>query len=233
MDGALQTHLAYVITGNADVDRMSAIGLLGLTRVMAGRTAVEAADPVGVNPERDELVFFPLIYWPMTAEQQPLSDQALSRIDLYMKNGGTILFDTRDGNMLGTGVGIGTQTLQRLLGRLDVPPLVPIPEDHVLTQSFYLIQDFPGRWDSGRVFVVQHPNGVNDGVSSIIVGGNDWASAWALDKDGWPIAPVSSGNERQREFAFRFGINLVMYVLTGNYKADQVHLPAIMERLGQ
>jgi len=74
---------------------------------------------------------------------------------------------------------------------------------------------------------------VNDGVSSIIVGANDWASAWALDKDGWPIAPVSTGNERQRELAFRFGINLVMYVLTGNYKADQVHLPAIMERIGQ
>jgi hypothetical protein len=41
------------------------------------------------------------------------------------------------------------------------------------------------------------------------------------------------GGERQRELAFRFGINLVMYVLTGNYKADQVHLPAIIRRLGQ
>lgn len=235
LDGALQTHLAYIETGNPDVDRMSAIGLLGLTRVMAGRTAVEAADPVGVNPEEDELVFFPLLYWPMTAEQKPLSEQALARVDAYMKNGGTILFDTRDGDTggLGNGVGMGTQTLQRLLGRLDVPPLVPIPEDHVLTQSFYLLQDFPGRWDGSRVWVVQHPGGVNDGVSSIIVGSNDWASAWALDKDGWPIAPVSSGNERQREFAFRFGINLVMYVLTGNYKADQVHLPAIMDRIGQ
>jgi hypothetical protein len=25
----------------------------------------------------------------------------------------------------------------------------------------------------------------------------------------------------------------VMYVLTGNYKSDQVHVPAILERLGQ
>jgi hypothetical protein len=31
--------------------------------------------------------------------------------------------------------------------------------------------------------------------------------------------------------AYRFGVNLVMYVLTGNYKADQVHLSTILERL--
>jgi hypothetical protein len=48
-----------------------------------------------------------------------------------------------------------------------------------------------------------------------------------------PRFPVVPGGERQREQAFRFGINLVMYTLTGNYKADQVHLPAIIERLGQ
>ena len=32
--------------------------------------------------------------------------------------------------------------------------------------------------------------------------------------------------------AFRFGINLVMYALTGNYKTDEVHAPALLERLG-
>ena len=37
---------------------------------------------------------------------------------------------------------------------------------------------------------------------------------------------------RQREMAFRFGVNLVMYVLTGSYKSDQVHVPALLERLG-
>ena len=39
--------------------------------------------------------------------------------------------------------------------------------------------------------------------------------------------------ERQRELAYRAGVNLVMYALTGNYKADQVHVPALLERLGQ
>ena len=74
---------------------------------------------------------------------------------------------------------------------------------------------------------------VNDGVSPVIVGCHDWAAAWALDDARKPLYPLVPGGERQREMAFRFGINLVMYVLTGNYKADQVHVPAIMERLGQ
>ena len=47
------------------------------------------------------------------------------------------------------------------------------------------------------------------------------------------VAACVPGGERQRELAMRFGVNLVMYVLTGNYKSDQVHVPAILERLGQ
>ena len=70
-------------------------------------------------------------------------------------------------------------------------------------------------------------------MSSIIVGSHDWAAAWAIDDARKPMLPVVPGGERQREMAYRFGINLLMYVLTGNYKADQVHLPAILERLGQ
>ena len=234
MNAALATHLAYVLTGDAGVDKMSDAGLLGLTRVMAARTAVEAAFPVGIDIERDEIGFFPLLYWPLTGGERPLSDRALAKIDNFMKTGGTILFDTRDAPEGGFGgAGRGTVALRTLLSQLDVPPLVPVPEGHVLTQAFYLLNDFPGRYSTGRVWVVQHANGVNDGVSQMVIGANDFAAAWALDPDGWPLATVDTGDERQREFAFRFGINLMMYVLTGNYKADQVHLPAIMERIGQ
>ncbi len=76
-------------------------------------------------------------------------------------------------------------------------------------------------------------NRYNDGVSSVVIGSNDWAGAWAIDDDGQPLFPVVPGGERQREMAYRFGVNWVMYALTGNYKTDQVHVPAIMERLGQ
>ncbi|MDO5704812.1 MAG: DUF4159 domain-containing protein, partial [Paracoccus sp. (in: a-proteobacteria)] len=65
------------------------------------------------------------------------------------------------------------------------------------------------------------------------IGGNAWAEAWALDDDGLPMFAVGRGfeGERQREMAVRFGVNLVMYVLTGNYKSDQVHVPALLDRL--
>ncbi|MBZ0215505.1 MAG: DUF4159 domain-containing protein, partial [Fimbriimonadaceae bacterium] len=58
-------------------------------------------------------------------------------------------------------------------------------------------------------------------------------AAWAIDDRGRPLLPVVPGGDRQREMAYRVGINLVMYTLTGNYKADQVHIPALLERLGQ
>ena len=65
-----------------------------------------------------------------------------------------------------------------------------------------------------------------------MIGSADWAAAWAIDEQGRPLAPVEGG-PRQRELAIRFGVNLAMYSLTGNYKADQVHVPAILQRLGQ
>lgn len=232
-----ETRLAYVLTGRRDVDEMSRAGLVGLSRTLRRRTSVEPGEPRGVDVERDELVFFPLLYWPMVPEQRELSDRALGKLDHYMKTGGTIVFDTRDRETAlfasPARIGPGTRRLRQVLRRLDVPPLIPMPSDHVLTKAFYLLQEFPGRWAGGTVWVEHHAGGVNDGVSSLIIGGNDWAGAWAVDDDGQPLAAVVPGGVVQRETALRFGVNLVMYVLTGNYKADQVHVPAILERLGQ
>lgn len=242
---ALETRLAYVITGDAAVDAMSAAGLTGLSKVLRDRTAFEAADPMGVNPEHDELVFFPLIYWPMTVRQQMLPEKALSRIDAYMKNGGTILFDTRDqltnfnlGREGEREPGPGQAVLREILKSLDIPPLMQVAEDHVLTRSYYLLRDFPGRYAGGQLWAVAAADGAQettggDGVSAIIIGANDWAAAWAVDETGAPLLPVEPGGEPQRERAYRTGVNLVMYSLTGNYKTDQVHLPVLLERLGQ
>lgn len=234
LEATLDTHLAYVLTGVAEIDDMSRAGLAGLSQTLARRTSIEPADPIAIDIERDEILFFPLLYWPIAPEQPPLGDEALVRVDRFMKNGGTILFDTRDRMGIGSArPGAATDRLRRLLRRLDVPPLTPVPQDHVLTKAFYLMQDFPGRWTGGTVWVERSGGDGNDGVSSIIIGANDWAAAWAVDEVGQPLAAVVPGGERQREWAFRFGVNLVMYALTGNYKADQVHVPALLERLGQ
>ena len=225
---SLETRLAYVITGNREIDETSEAGLRGLNTVLKRRTAAELGPPQGVDPGRDELAFFPLLYWPVTPESGLVTDAAKANVNTYLKNGGTILFDTRT-----AGGGIDVQALRGIVRGLDIPPLVQVSPDHVLTRAFYLIQEFPGRWNSGTLWVERAGERVNDGVSPVIAGGNDWAAAWALDDADRPLYPVVPGGERQREMAFRFGINLVMYTLTGNYKADQVHLPAILKRLGQ
>jgi hypothetical protein len=232
-----QLRLAYVRTGNDEVDNASRAGLLGLDDALNRRTAVETGDPLAVDIETDELMFFPLLYWPVTADQPPPSPLAVERINRYLDTGGTILFDTRDGDDQSPGpfggAAVAAERLRRLTQGINLPPLVPIPPDHVLTKSFYLLHEFPGRWNVGTLWVEPVNDHVNDGVSSVIIGANDWAGAWAIDRDAQPLYACVPGGEQQRETALRFGINIVMYVLTGNYKSDQVHVPAILERLGQ
>ena len=244
-----QTHLAYVVTGNADVDSIVKAGMSGLTLFLAQRTALEAGEPIGVDPAHDELAFFPLIYWPVIPGAPKPSQDAINRIDAYMKHGGTVLFDTRDAIEAPAGAGgelqtPGMQSLRDILSSLDVPELEPVPREHVLTKTFYLLRDFPGRFNSGQTWVealprededetASRPARGGDGVSPIIITSNDLAGAWAMRPDGQAMLPLSPGEPRQREFAFRAGVNIVMYTLTGNYKADQVHAPALIERLGQ
>ena len=247
---ALETKLAYVVTGNADVDAISKAGLAGLTLFLAQRTALEPGDPIGLDIARDELAFYPLIYWPVVSGAPRPSEAALKRIDTYMKDGGTVLFDTRDAVVAPPGPGGETRSpgmlaLRQILSSLDIPELEPVPRDHVLTKTFYLLRNFPGRFDSGQLWVEALPTANDDeevtgrparggdGVSSIIITSNDFAGAWATRSDGQPMLPMVEGEPRQRELAFRAGVNIVMYTLTGNYKADQVHVPALLERLGQ
>jgi hypothetical protein len=243
MKAALDTRLAYVKTGLADVDATSQMGLTGLGMALKARTSYEPLEPMGVDPERDDLSLFPLLYWPMDPREKNLSPKALSRVADYMRNGGTIMFDTRD-LTLGAARGElspGEQTLRRLTAGLDLPPLAQVPADHVLTKTFYILRDFPGRWTGGKLWVEAIPPAAKDGspparggdgVSPVVIGGNDWAAAWAIDPSGHFQTSPSPGGEIQREMAFRFGINLVMYALTGNYKTDVVHAPALLQRLG-
>jgi hypothetical protein len=228
LGNSLETRLAYVITGDRQIDEISKAGLRGLNVILRRRTAAELGPPQGVNPARDELVFFPLLYWPVTFDSVLSSEAARSNVNKYLRNGGTILFDTRSAES-----GADARVLSQLARSLDIPRLVPVGPDHVLTRAFYLIKNFPGRWNSSSLWVERAGERVNDGVSPVIAGGNDWAAAWAMDDAQRPIFPVVPGGERQREMAYRFGVNLIMYTLTGNYKADQVHIPEIMKRLGK
>lgn len=237
-----QVALAHVLTGDRAIDRATAAGLAGLSAGLAARTTVEPGPPVAVDLDHDDLSLLTFLYWPVTDSQPLPAPEAYLRLNRFLATGGMILFDTRDGDIAGTGAPDGAPGLRALAAPLDIPALAPLPSDHVLTRSFYLLDGLPGRYDSGTVWVEASPAPlpggeaapvVNDGVSPVVIGGNAWAEAWAVDDAGQPMFTVGRGieGERQREMALRAGINLVMYILTGNYKADQLHVPELLERL--
>lgn len=222
-----RTFLAYVITGDKKQDKISESGLNALAEILDHRSAAENIGVVGIDPASDELAFYPLIYWLLNPEQV-LSEQAAQNLNAYMHNGGLIVIDT---GSAASGI-LSGNALPALRG-LNLPRLNLIPETHVLRKSFYLLRDFPGRYAGNELWLEAAPSQANDGVSSVIVGNNGWAEAWAVDADGKPLYPCVPGGEAQRETAYRFGVNLVMYALTGNYKADQLHAKALLERQGK
>ncbi|CDX15993.1 conserved membrane hypothetical protein [Mesorhizobium sp. ORS 3324] len=240
-----KTRIAYVITGEPGVDSISRAGLEGLTRFLFEKTALEPGPPAGVDISKDELSFYPLIYWPIDATAPMPSQAAIARIDAYMQQGGTVLFDTRD--QFSNGIGAGstspaTERLRDILANLNVPPLEPVPSDHVLTKSFFILPEFPGRFNGSPLWVEtsldasnteNRPVRTGDGVSPIMITANDFAGAWAVDANGDPMLPTVPPDPMQRVYALRAGVNIMMYMLTGNYKSDQVHVPILLERLGQ
>ncbi|MER8855935.1 DUF4159 domain-containing protein [Mesorhizobium australicum] len=240
-----KTRIAYVLTGVPGVDSISRAGLEGLTRFLIEKTALEPGAPAGVDISKDELSFYPLIYWPVDPAAPMPSPAAIARIDAYMQQGGTVLFDTRD--QFANGIGAdstspATERLRDILGNLNVPPLEPVPSDHVLTKSFFILPEFPGRFAGSPLWVEasldasnadNRPVRTGDGVSPIMITANDFAGAWAVDENGDPLLPTIPNDPMQRVYALRAGVNIMMYMLTGNYKSDQVHVPILLERLGQ
>ena len=235
---ALQTCLAYVVTGDSSVDRLSQDGLASLSDFVTSRSAAILATPVGVSPGHDDLSLYPLLYWPIIPGEPQPGPLAIAALNRFMENGGIILIDTEGNDSGGQGSGSGMQpgagqALRQAVTGLDVPSLSPLTEHHVLAHSFYLLRDFPGRYDGAPVWVAEAEDASNDGVSPVIIGSNDWAAAWDMNPDGSFPYGTLPGDDQQRLYAYRFGMNLVMYALTGTYKGDQVHVPAILERLGQ
>ncbi len=240
IENSLNVHLAYIITGDRDVDETSRLGLQNLSNALARRTSVSPGDPVGVDPARDVLDLYPMIYWPVSLKAAQPSKEAAARIGAFMKQGGTLVVDTRDALVQRPDGSSAEQAwLQSALKGLSIPPLEALPRDHVITKTFYLLDGFYGRTVTGTTYVEAlppsdddlRPARAGDSVSPIVITSNDLAAGWAADEGGRALFPLTPGGPRQRELSLRGGVNLVMYTLTGNYKSDQVHVPALMDRL--
>jgi len=226
------TFLAYVKTNDKKLNAISNSGLNTIKNLLKTRTSISPVAIIEIDIIKDPLYSIPFLYWPLPEDLIELDVKTITKIKNYLANGGMILFDvigfSRESFNLDNNK---FKSIKDFLSSIEAADLTPIPKNHTLTKSFYLLKKFPGRWDNKNLLVENSSLELNDGVNSVILGFNDWASAWALDSNNDPLFSVVPGGERQREASYRFGINITMYALTGNYKSDQIHYKSILNRL--
>lgn len=203
-------YLGYVRSSsgafNSDVQR----GMDALSAEVKKRTTVKLQGAVGLNPAQDDLSYFRFLYWPITPDAQALSEAARQGVQHYMSSGGIILFDVRDAG----GAMRDQRALRRVLADLNIAPLATLAEGHTLTKTFFLLNKMPGTSAYGTTWVeAQAPKGTEI-ISSVIIGDNNWADAWA----GKTVLAHSAEHEK----SLRAGINMVLYAYAGNLKADPI-----------
>lgn len=170
-----------------------------------------------------ELYSLPFLYVAGRGSFPALGGDDLGWFRRYLENGGFVLFDDATG-VADSGFARGvSETLGKVLPGRELHPL---PADHTVFQSFYLLRGVPGR-KLVRPFLY----GVDlEDLTPAILCPNDLGGAFDGDPLGGYTHPCTPGGERQREMTFRLGVNLVLYSVTGNYKKDQVHIPFILKR---
>lgn len=224
--------LAFISANNTASDEIVFNGLNELKAALNNRTSVRASkivkiNPLEIDPFANELALYPIIYWRLADNPTPLGINSQRALNQYMRNGGLLFVDTRGAGLSPAAARANTQIALR---GLIVPPLEQVGQSHVLAKSFYLLAGFPGRYGGARLWAQSMASlnvSANDGVSPIIIGDGDYAYAWANK----PANTVISNEAIARNAAINTGINIYFYALTGQYKADQVHVPAILERL--
>ena len=170
------------------------------------------------------------MYWALATDAPILTAAERDGLRAYLQHGGMLFIDTRS---ITSPAAQATrlQAIREILADVGVADVAPIPKDHILSRTFYLLEQFPGRWTAGTLAVPTLAEDAPDPVAPVIVGSNDYAAAWAVNAAGNPLFPALPQGAWQRERALRTGVNIVLYALTGTYKNDQIHLKAILERL--
>lgn len=181
-----------------------------------------ATEHAHVRAVPEELFNSPVVVMTGDRAFDPWSDEERATLRTFLRAGGTLVIDSAEGRV---GGGFETSVRREIQAILPEQTLEPLPRDHVILRTFYLLDDTPGRLQ------LQPMEGVFfDERMAVIYSHNDMLGAWSRDRFGAGEFTVHPGGERQRELAMRLGINLVMYVLTVDYKDDQVHIPFVLRR---
>jgi len=211
--------------GNSWNPRPTALRRLGWE--IEKRTSIDDVelDPAVVTPTSENLHATPFLYLAGQREIELPSTAGIEALRRFLTFGGFLLIDSAEGSTDGAFDG----SVRKLIKALFPPPLAGltvVSPDHVIYKSFYLLDKPLGRLAiSPAMEVVEHDKRI---VCAYVQ--NDLGGAWARDDFGNHDFQCEPGGERQRELAYRLGVNLVMYALCLDYKSDQVHVPFIMKR---
>ncbi|HLG28968.1 MAG TPA: DUF4159 domain-containing protein [Candidatus Brocadiales bacterium] len=188
------------------------------------QTSIEARlDIATVRVDSPEIFEYPFLYVAGDQEFPPFSNAEIENLRRFLEFGGTMLVDDCLGKMqFGFDYSMRRE-IERLFPRAKLEKL---PDTHSVYRSFYLVNQ-----PVGRLMVNPYLEGINiDNRTVLIYSQNDLGGAWAKDNFGNWEYEVTPGGMTQRTMAFRLGINIILYALTGDYKQDQVHLPFILRR---
>jgi len=149
------------------------------------------------------------------------SDADTSRLRRYLTFGGCLLVDSGEGRAGGN----FDASVRKLLARVLPGDFSKrVPDDHVLWKSFYVLTEA-----SGRILASPALEGIErDRRLAVVYTQNDLCGALARDGFGRWEHDVVPGGDEQRERAFRFAVNVVMYALCLDYKTEQAHIDFIM-----
>jgi hypothetical protein len=186
-----------------------------------GTTSVECrSEPARVRP--DDVAMFEHPFCVLLGDGAfTVSDAGLEQIERYLSYGGFLVIDDTTASE-----GPFDDSVRDLLERLfPTRPLGPLPTDHSVYRSFFLLKRPLGRVDRFPTL-----EGVTfDNMTPVIYVRNDLSGALDRGADGRSVNPCVPGGEGQRREAIKLGINLVLYALTSNYKKDQAHVRQLMK----
>tara|TARA_B100000524_G_scaffold284066_1_gene159668 strand:+ start:82 stop:876 length:795 start_codon:yes stop_codon:yes gene_type:complete len=223
------TKIGYILTGEEETDAISKNGLEVISKYISSKTASILGKPESINLKKDELSYFPLIYWPIGPNLKNISKISIQKLKNFIQDGGLLIIDCKlDSYSLL--LNACTDSFQTIIGGNKLSDFSLLDSNHAIAKSFYLLNDFPGRKNE-KTYVAYNLSKNNDNAISVIISNNDWSGAWAKKDNKNFSFPLLDGLDRQRLISMRFGVNLLIYALTGNYKTDQVHIPEILKRM--
>ncbi|MEW5693457.1 MAG: DUF4159 domain-containing protein [Candidatus Hydrogenedentota bacterium] len=179
-----------------------------------------------VDITKDNIFEYPFLYITGHYEFEEFSNDVIHRLRVFLSNGGLLVCDDCAGT---SGMGFDKSIRNLIKSIFPDKSLLPLPYDHTIFQTYFLIQDFR----IGRRLITRSVEGVDIGdLTPVLYFRNDLGCAWEMENNRWVHNCVPYG-ELQRALAFKMGVNIVMYALCANYKKDEIHIPEIMRKRGR